>query len=582
MKRTIILLIIVITVLFLVPSVALAADVNGDGYNDNDFNKMQAFLDQPSDIGGQTNGEAMNPAYDRLNPLTWFFLIWSTDTERRLTEILSSDTSLAGALDASGCDQLNYVRISENKITSLNLSGDTALQVLLCNDNLLSSLDISGDSALQDINCESNNLTSLNASTSTVLQKLACDNNQITSLNLPASAVLDEIDCNGNALTALDVSANPGLTKLHFKNSALTALDLSHNPLLQEIDCSGNVLTALDVSHNPALQTMDCSGNALTALDVSHNPALYGLACSNNALHSLDLTNCPNMTVLMSSGNALTRIDAQIFGASVSLNAVGNGTVELYANAMVPDYYATAVPGSPSPFVSWTASGSQVSTNTKYDLTIGSSYNLDANFNSPSNYTVTFDSNEGDANAIPATVNANSGDKISAPATPPTRTGYTFGGWYKDQACKTAWDFNTDTVIGSMTLYAKWTAQPAPTPSVTPSVTAASTENLSLFSGGRIKLKPTPSGGTWYWDKNFVSLTQNSDGTVTIKGLREGSTTVRYTYGYGENNYTVTIGSTKLPVTGQDFAGVYILIALAACALGTGILIGFFKRRKHA
>jgi uncharacterized repeat protein (TIGR02543 family) len=39
----------------------------------------------------------------------------------------------------------------------------------------------------------------------------------------------------------------------------------------------------------------------------------------------------------------------------------------------------------------------------------------------------------------------------------PERTGYTFGGWYKDAAGTVAWNFDTDLVTGDVTLYAKWT-----------------------------------------------------------------------------------------------------------------------------
>ena len=45
---------------------------------------------------------------------------------------------------------------------------------------------------------------------------------------------------------------------------------------------------------------------------------------------------------------------------------------------------------------------------------------------------------------------------ISAPADP-VRSGYTFGGWYKDLACKNIFTFNTDKVTDDITLYAKWT-----------------------------------------------------------------------------------------------------------------------------
>lgn len=45
---------------------------------------------------------------------------------------------------------------------------------------------------------------------------------------------------------------------------------------------------------------------------------------------------------------------------------------------------------------------------------------------------------------------------ITAPAIP-TMTGYTFGGWYKEAACTTAWDFAVDVITADTILYAKWT-----------------------------------------------------------------------------------------------------------------------------
>lgn len=45
--------------------------------------------------------------------------------------------------------------------------------------------------------------------------------------------------------------------------------------------------------------------------------------------------------------------------------------------------------------------------------------------------------------------------KITKPADP-IREGYTFGGWYREAACTTAWNFERDTVSEDMTLFAKW------------------------------------------------------------------------------------------------------------------------------
>jgi len=47
------------------------------------------------------------------------------------------------------------------------------------------------------------------------------------------------------------------------------------------------------------------------------------------------------------------------------------------------------------------------------------------------------------------------GKKATEPIAP-TKTGYTFGGWYSDLDLTDAWDFSTDVVTSDMMLYAKW------------------------------------------------------------------------------------------------------------------------------
>ncbi|WP_161405318.1 InlB B-repeat-containing protein, partial [Paenibacillus silvestris] len=75
-------------------------------------------------------------------------------------------------------------------------------------------------------------------------------------------------------------------------------------------------------------------------------------------------------------------------------------------------------------------------------------------------YTVTFDSKDGSAVANLTGITA--GAPITKPVDP-TRAGYTFSGWYKDEGYASAWDFTTDTVSANTTLYAKWTAIPVAT-----------------------------------------------------------------------------------------------------------------------
>ncbi len=72
---------------------------------------------------------------------------------------------------------------------------------------------------------------------------------------------------------------------------------------------------------------------------------------------------------------------------------------------------------------------------------------------SANSYTVTFDSN-GHGTA-PADITAKYSETIAKP-NDITAVGYIFGGWYKDKACDKVWNFDTDTVDGDITLYAKW------------------------------------------------------------------------------------------------------------------------------
>lgn len=38
----------------------------------------------------------------------------------------------------------------------------------------------------------------------------------------------------------------------------------------------------------------------------------------------------------------------------------------------------------------------------------------------------------------------------------PVKEGWTFNGWYTDRACTNEWKFDSDTLIGDITLYAGW------------------------------------------------------------------------------------------------------------------------------
>ncbi len=80
-----------------------------------------------------------------------------------------------------------------------------------------------------------------------------------------------------------------------------------------------------------------------------------------------------------------------------------------------------------------------------------------AHFSDDPVYTVTFNAN-GHGTA-PEAQEVVRGQKVTEPVAP-TAEGYLFGGWYKEETCTNAWDFNSDVVNANTTLFAKWTANP--------------------------------------------------------------------------------------------------------------------------
>jgi uncharacterized repeat protein (TIGR02543 family) len=149
-------------------------------------------------------------------------------------------------------------------------------------------------------------------------------------------------------------------------------------------------------------------------------------------------------------------------------------------------------------------------------------------------YTVTFDSQGGSA-VDPQKVKH--GRKATEPEDP-TRTGYTFGGWYKESGCTNPWDFATDKVTSDVTLYAKWATN---TYTVNFNSQGGSAVDPQTVEHGGLATEPTApiwagyTFGGWYeesgctnpWD--FDTDTVTSDVTLYAK--------------WATNTYTVTFNS---------------------------------------
>ena len=143
-------------------------------------------------------------------------------------------------------------------------------------------------------------------------------------------------------------------------------------------------------------------------------------------------------------------------------------------------------------------------------------------------YTVTFNT-DGGSSVESQTVE--SGKTATKPATNPTKSGYTFKGWFSDAACTKTFDFNT-AITNNTTIYAGWTKNSDPTPDPTPGTKyivlfntngGSSVASQTVASGAkaaRPAVDPTKSGYTFKgWFSDSACTTAFDFNTAITKNI---------------------------------------------------------------
>ncbi|MGE4214171.1 MAG: InlB B-repeat-containing protein [Anaerotignaceae bacterium] len=146
-------------------------------------------------------------------------------------------------------------------------------------------------------------------------------------------------------------------------------------------------------------------------------------------------------------------------------------------------------------------------------------------------YAVTFKNNYSDSDTTAYTTNILfDGSKATAP-TEPTRTGYTFGGWYTENSCATAWDFANNSVTNDTNLYAKWE-------------TVVSTTYTVTYNGNGATSGTVPVDSNAYTSGSAAEVKGNT-GSLTKEGYTFGGwSNSGTTYSAGEN--VTVLGNTTL------------------------------------
>ena len=160
--------------------------------------------------------------------------------------------------------------------------------------------------------------------------------------------------------------------------------------------------------------------------------------------------------------------------------------------------------------------------------------------------TVTFEENGG---SEVAEMDGLSYDVFISEPTAPTKTGYTFAGWYRDENYTTQWNFSTDKVTENITLYAKWTLEP---PSVT--ITGAPEESVTYGTSVTLTASVTHAvtdlNYTYQWYKGDTELADQTASTLVLSTVTDsGEYKVEVTATNTNGQMTTAVASQTVSIT---------------------------------
>ena len=134
-------------------------------------------------------------------------------------------------------------------------------------------------------------------------------------------------------------------------------------------------------------------------------------------------------------------------------------------------------------------------------------------------FAVTFDTNGGSSVPVQNILN---GQRASEPADP-TKTGYTFGGWYTEKTCTNPYEFTTP-VQNALTLYAKWTINQYTITFKPENGDEDTTITQDYDTPVTAPANPTRTGYTFAgWDREIPATMPAENMTVTAQWTAVGS-----------------------------------------------------------
>jgi len=143
------------------------------------------------------------------------------------------------------------------------------------------------------------------------LTSLDVSNNRLTSLDVSHNINLEELRIGDNEISSIDLSSLSKLEIFAAENNDLTSLDVSNNANLETIFIISNTISTLDISNLSNLRDLTLINSGLTELNTEGATSLFTINVSNNNLQSLDLSSNSSLKIITLRNNALTNLNVQ-------------------------------------------------------------------------------------------------------------------------------------------------------------------------------------------------------------------------------------------------------------------------------
>lgn len=237
-----------------------------------------------------------------------------------LTALTINNKSISDLTGIEDFINLKSLNVSQNNLTTLDLSSNTKLTDVNILNNKITSLNIQNLVVLEKLTATTNELISLDVSTNLALKTLSISYNDIISLDLSNLSNLEQFTAfRVNTLNTLTLSNNTALNNIYVGRCNLSSLAVAECPNLKKIYLNSNGLTTIDFSNNPLLEDVDVSNNQLTNINLKTG--------NTQNFSNIDLLENPNLTCISIDDPELA---TQLFSSEIDSQMVYSKNCDTY------------------------------------------------------------------------------------------------------------------------------------------------------------------------------------------------------------------------------------------------------------